>query len=126
MVRNLVTVLATVRIKERDDRRARTSHGSWRKALTTPSGVCVRDDCGGVSREAANALAAIGEASVPALINRLTDELHWVRSASAGALGKIGPPAAPATSALPNALDDERSYVRDLSVRAPRVTGRWA
>lgn len=67
-------------------------------------------------QEAATALAAIGEPSLPALLAALSDEDSTVRQEVAEALGKLHDPRA--VDPLMNALQDENTPVRASAVAA--------
>jgi HEAT repeat protein len=70
-------------------------------------------------------LAAIGKASVPALVELLTggDRIWQHRSASAAALGNIGPQAAAAVEGLASAVQDGDKWVRRNASEALGVIG---
>lgn len=64
-----------------------------------------------VMDDAAFALAAVGAASVPALIDLLSHENEWVRINAVFALGEIGPAAASAKPHLAGVLNDSSSRI---------------
>ncbi|MGO8670387.1 MAG: HEAT repeat domain-containing protein [Capsulimonadaceae bacterium] len=66
----------------------------------------------GVTDFAAGALVRIGTAALPTLETALHDPDARVRRCAANALGQMGPPAAPAATALAAALTDARPVVR--------------
>lgn len=72
----------------------------------------------GVRETAADALARIGDAAVPALIDTLHDPDQEVRAQAAQALARMGPKAGPAIDALVHALDDPNADVRRGAARA--------
>ena len=72
----------------------------------------------GVRETAADALARIGDAAVPALIDTLHDPDQGVRAQAAMALARMGDKAAPAVDALVQALDDPNEEVRRGAARA--------
>ena len=72
--------------------------GTWREQ------ALVMDD-------AAHALAAIGPAAIPALIDLLAADDEWARINAAFALGEMDHAACDAVSALVNALADESHFV---------------
>ncbi|HET6884208.1 MAG TPA: HEAT repeat domain-containing protein [Pirellulales bacterium] len=72
----------------------------------------------GVRDTAADALARIGEAAVPALIDILHDDDPSIRAQAARALARMGPKAAPAVSELIVVLNDPDSEVRRGAARA--------
>lgn len=72
----------------------------------------------GVRETAADALARIGDAAVPALIDTLADPDDDVRAQAAHALARMGPKAEPAVPALINALNDPNLDVRQGAARA--------
>lgn len=72
----------------------------------------------GVRETAADALARIGEAAVPALIDTLHDPDQGVRAQAAMALARMGDKAAPAVDALVQALNDPNEDVRRGAARA--------
>ncbi|HWB08675.1 MAG TPA: HEAT repeat domain-containing protein [Pirellulales bacterium] len=72
----------------------------------------------GVRETAADALARIGDAAVPALIDTLHDPDQEVRAQAAQALARMGGKAAPAVDALIQALDDPNEEVRRGAARA--------
>jgi HEAT repeat protein len=72
----------------------------------------------GVRETAADALARIGDAAVPALIDTLHDSDQEVRAQAALALARMGDKAAPAVDALVHALDDPNEEVRRGAARA--------
>lgn len=71
-----------------------------------------RDDDEEVRGSAAEALIKIGPASVPALIDKLNDERHYVRFRAAYVLGMFGHNAESAISTLIKLLQDEHPAVR--------------
>jgi HEAT repeat protein len=72
----------------------------------------------GVRETAADALARIGDAAVPALIDTLHDPDQEVRAQAALALARMGDRAAPAVDDLVNALNDPNEDVRRGAARA--------
>jgi HEAT repeat protein len=72
----------------------------------------------GVRETATDALARIGDAAVPALIETLGDPDQEVRAQAAQALARMGNKAAPAVDALVRALDDPSEEVRRGAARA--------
>jgi HEAT repeat protein len=72
----------------------------------------------GVRETAADALARIGDAAVPALIDTLHDPDHEIRAQAARALARMGNKAGPAVPALVAALDDPNRDVRQGAARA--------
>jgi HEAT repeat protein len=72
----------------------------------------------GVRETAADALARIGDAAVPALVDTLHDPDQEVRAQAAQALARMGAKAAPAVDALVHALDDPNEEVRRGAARA--------
>jgi|SRR6185437_169688 len=71
-----------------------------------------------VADTAADALARIGDAAVPALIEGLADPNPKVRAQSARALARMGPKGHAAVPALILALEDEEAAVRVNAARA--------
>jgi HEAT repeat protein len=71
-----------------------------------------------VADTAADALARIGDAAVPALIEGLADPNPKVRAQSARALARMGPKGHAAVPALILALEDEDPAVRVNAARA--------
>jgi HEAT repeat protein len=71
-----------------------------------------------VADTAADALARIGDAAVPALIEGLADPNPAVRAQSARALARMGPKGHAAVPALILALEDESAAVRVNAARA--------
>jgi HEAT repeat protein len=67
---------------------------------------------------AARALANIGEAAVPGLIECLETPIPAVRTEAARALREIGPAAKAAVPALEKALNDENAEVRSAAAQA--------
>jgi HEAT repeat protein len=72
----------------------------------------------GVRETATDALARIGDAAVPALIDALHDPDQEVRAQAAQALARMGNRAAPAVDALVEALNDPNEDVRRGAARA--------
>ncbi len=72
----------------------------------------------GVRETAADALARIGDAAVPALIETLHDTDHEIRAQAARALARMGTGAGPAVPALIDALNDPNRDVRQGAARA--------
>lgn len=72
----------------------------------------------GVRETAADALARIGDAAVPALIETLADPEDDVRAQAARALARMGAKAEPAVPALIAALNDANRDVRQGAARA--------
>lgn len=72
----------------------------------------------GVADTAADALARIGDAAVPSLIEGLADSSPLVRAQVARALARMGPRAHAAVPALIIALEDEDLVVRMNAARA--------
>ena len=72
----------------------------------------------GVKETAADALARIGAASVPSLVEALRDENPDVRAQAAWALARMGPEAREAVPSLAAALADEDDRVRQSAARA--------
>lgn len=72
----------------------------------------------GVRETAADALARIGDAAVPSLVETLQDPDRDVRAQSARALARMGPRAEPAIPALIAALNDSDKEVRMGAARA--------
>ncbi|HEV3339587.1 MAG TPA: HEAT repeat domain-containing protein [Pirellulales bacterium] len=72
----------------------------------------------GVQETATDALARIGDAAVPALIETLEDPDDEVRAQAAQALARMGATAAPAVDALVRALNDPNEEVRRGAARA--------
>ncbi|HEX5444138.1 MAG TPA: HEAT repeat domain-containing protein [Pirellulales bacterium] len=72
----------------------------------------------GVRETAADALARIGDASVPSLVEILQDPDRDVRAQAARALARMGPRAEPAIPALIAALNDSDKEVRMGAARA--------
>ncbi len=73
--------------------------------------------------KAAEALARIGSAAVPTLIEALKDEHYLIRAGAADALGRMGPAATSAVPALADALRDERMVVRASAAMALKKMG---
>ena len=67
---------------------------------------------------AAKALAHIGKAATPALIETLKHENNSIRATGAEALAEIGPDAAAAAPALADALSDKDATVRSRAATA--------
>jgi HEAT repeat protein len=88
----------------------------------------LRDKEAQVSLDAATALAHLGPASVPELINALNDKgaPPSVRHMAAYALGEIGPGSEPAIPALTQSLSDDNEYVRSSATYALRKIGEPA
>lgn len=82
------------------------------------------DDESGISEAAAEALVKIGKPAVPVLIYSLNDKNRKVRSLSAQALGKIGPHAKNAETALNNLLKDKDPHVRKAAQESLRMIRR--
>lgn len=80
----------------------------------------------GVRETAADALARIGDAAVPALIDTLADPDQEVRAQAARALARMGQKAEPAVPALIHALDDPNQEVRQGAARALGQIGSGA
>lgn len=80
----------------------------------------------GVRETAADALARIGTAAVPALIDALHDPNPDVRSRAAGAIARMGPPAKEAVPNLIVALADPDWKVRRSAARALGQIGAGA
>jgi HEAT repeat protein len=76
---------------------------------------------GDFGQGAADALVAIGPASVPALIRSLGSEDRIEREAAANTLGRLGPAARDAIPALQGTLQDQHGWVRDAAARALRA-----
>lgn len=72
----------------------------------------------GVRETAADALARIGDAAVPSLVETLQDPDREVRAQAARALARMGPRAEPAIPALIAALKDSDKEVRMGAARA--------
>lgn len=72
----------------------------------------------GVRETAADALARIGDAAVPSLVETLQDPDRDVRAQAARALARMGPRAEPAIPALIAALNDSDKEVRMGAARA--------
>lgn len=72
----------------------------------------------GVRETAADALARIGDAAVPSLVETLQDPDREVRAQAARALARMGPRAEPAIPALIAALNDSDKEVRMGAARA--------
>lgn len=72
----------------------------------------------GVRETAADALARIGDAAVPSLVETLEDPDREVRAQAARALARMGPRAEPAIPALIAALNDSDKEVRMGAARA--------
>lgn len=72
----------------------------------------------GVRETAADALARIGDAAVPSLVETLEDPDRDVRAQAARALARMGPRAEPAIPALIAALNDSDKEVRMGAARA--------
>jgi HEAT repeat protein len=76
--------------------------------------------------EAADSLVRVGAPIVAAVAERLNHEEAPVRRAAAAILGEIGPPAAPALSALVRATIDRDEGVRRVAAQAlPRIDPAW-
>jgi HEAT repeat protein len=73
--------------------------------------------------KAAEALARIGPAAVPSLIQALKDDHFLVRAGAADALGRMGPRACLAVFGLVDALGDERMIVRASAAMALKKLG---
>ncbi|HVA47205.1 MAG TPA: HEAT repeat domain-containing protein [Pirellulales bacterium] len=80
----------------------------------------------GVRETAADALARIGDAAVPALLDTLADPDPDVRAQAAHALARMGQKAEPAVPALIHALDDPNQDVRQGAARALGQIGSGA
>lgn len=90
-----------------------------RPALETPGmGVAKLFREWNVADTAADALARIGDAAVPALIEGLADPSPAVRAQAARALARMGPKGHAAVPALILALEDETAAVRVNAARA--------
>ena len=76
---------------------------------------------GEIGQGAADALVAVGPASVPALVRALASDDRIEREAAATTLGRLGPAARDAVPALRGALQDAHSWVRDAAARALRA-----
>jgi HEAT repeat protein len=76
---------------------------------------------GDLGQGAADALVAIGPASVPALIRGLASDDRIEREAAANTLGRLGPAARGAVPALQTTLQDQHGWVRDAAARALRA-----
>jgi hypothetical protein len=67
---------------------------------------------------AADALARIGEASIPELVRLLEHPEPRIRARAAWALGRMGAKAKPAVPALVAALEDDERLVQESAARA--------
>ena len=109
------------------NRTGRKGNGGGRSGEPRPPGcaIAIRDrelsDTGDRSdsvRSSTTTFSAVIPSAVPALIKALKDKEAEVRSASAAALGAVGPEAKAAVSALVEALKDAESEVRVSAVEA--------
>ncbi|HEX5497809.1 MAG TPA: HEAT repeat domain-containing protein [Thermomicrobiales bacterium] len=92
---------------------------TFKPTLETPGmGVAKMFREWNVADTAADALARIGEAAVPALIEGLADPNPAVRAQAARALARMGPKGHAAVPALILALEDEHESVRLNAARA--------
>jgi HEAT repeat protein len=92
--------------------------GAAKAAAPTLAYTMRADPDTAVANEAAAALARIGRAGVPHLIEGLKDERAVVRQRAAAALAVIGPEGRSAAPALLDALKDKRPKVRAVAAHA--------
>ncbi|MEM7126700.1 MAG: HEAT repeat domain-containing protein [Chloroflexota bacterium] len=74
----------------------------------------------------AHGLAAVGQPTIPALIEVMESQDWWLRAAAANILGNMGLTANPAIRALTSALQDESEWVRRNAVESLGILGARA
>lgn len=112
--------------KEVGDMRARLESSLARDATGRPTGATPPAQIVplgppaevGVQQSAADALAKIGVAAVPTLLEALENKDPTVRARAASALARMGPTASSAVPALTKALSDPDEDVRRNAARA--------